>query len=92
MLLMDCQWKIKSCMVQSTLLQAEIKTTEELIERKKNKLEELRSAQDCLVESGEYAMGYPLSNNDIYRNIYHRQKCLIGPHIQKLLDECAKVV
>jgi hypothetical protein len=37
------QWEIESCTEKSTALQAEIKTTKELIEKKKNKLEELRS-------------------------------------------------
>jgi hypothetical protein len=74
--------------LQSTLLQAEIKTTEELIERIKKKLEELRRKQDCLTE---YAIDSTLSSNGINRNVYHG-KCLIGPFIKKLLDRRAKVV
>jgi hypothetical protein len=46
----------ESCTEQSTVLQAEIKTTKELIEKNKHKLEELRSTRDCLAESGEYAI------------------------------------
>jgi hypothetical protein len=85
------QWEIETCKEQSTVLQAEIKTTKELVEKKKRKLEELRSTRDCLAESGEYAIDLTLSNNGIDRNVYHG-KCLIGPHIQKLLDERTKVV
>jgi len=44
-----------------------------------------------LAESGEYAIDLTLSNNGIDQNVYHG-KCLIGPHIQKLLDERTKVV
>jgi peptidoglycan hydrolase CwlO-like protein len=36
-------WEIESCKQQSTELQKEIKTTKEMIEKKKKQLEELRS-------------------------------------------------
>jgi hypothetical protein len=61
-----------------------MKTTKELSERKKKKLEELRSTQDVLAEKAEYAIDCTLSENDIDRNIHHG-KCLISPHIQMLL-------
>ena len=85
------QWEIDYCTEQSTVLQAEIKTAKEQIEKKKKKLEELRSTRDCLAESGEYAIDPTLSENGIDRKVYHG-KCLIGPHIQKLLDERTKVI
>jgi hypothetical protein len=44
-----------------------------------------------LSESGEYAINLTLSNNGVDRNVYHG-KCLIGPHIQKLLDKRVKVL
>jgi hypothetical protein len=72
-------------------VQKEIKTTKEKIEKKKRKLEELRSERDCLAESGEYAMNRTLSNNGLDRNVYH-SKCQISPHIQKLLDRQVKVL
>jgi hypothetical protein len=78
-------WEIESCKEQSIELQNEIKTTKDMIEKKKKQLEELRSERDCLAESGEYAIDLTLSNNGVDRNVYHG-KCLIGPHIQKLLD------
>jgi hypothetical protein len=74
------------------LLQKEIKTTKEIIDKKKKKqLEEMRSERACLAESGEYAIDRTLSNNDVDRNVYHG-KCFIGPHIQRLLDECLKIL
>jgi hypothetical protein len=84
-------WEIESCKQQSTELQKEIKTTKEMVEKKKKQLEELRSEQDCLSESGEYAIDLTLSNNGVDRNVYHG-KCLIGPHIQKLLDKRVQVL
>ncbi len=62
-----------------------------MIEKKKKELEELRSTRDCLAESGEYAIDHILSKNGIDQNVYHG-KCLIGPHIQKLLDDCTEVI
>jgi hypothetical protein len=56
-----------------------------MIEKKKKQLEELRSERNCLAESGENAIDFTLSNNGVDINVYHG-KCLIGPHIQKLLD------
>jgi hypothetical protein len=41
-------WEIESCKQQSTELQKEIKTTKEMIEKKKKQLQELRSERDCL--------------------------------------------
>jgi hypothetical protein len=58
---------------------------------KKNWLEELRSERNCLAESGEYAIDLTLSNDGVDRNVYHG-KCLIGLHIQKLLDQRLKVL
>jgi hypothetical protein len=84
-------WEIGSCKKQSAELHKEIKTTKETIEKKKRKLEELRSEQDCLAESGEYAIEQTLSNHGVVRNVYYG-KCLIGPHIQKLLDRQVKVL
>ncbi len=78
-------WEIEACKQQSAELQKEIKTTKETTEKKKRKLEELRSERECLAESGKYAIDLTLSNNGVDRNVYHG-KCLIGPHIQKLLD------
>ncbi len=84
-------WEIDSCKQQSAELNKEIKTTKETIEKKKRKLEELRSERDCLAESGEYAIDRTLSNHGVDRNVYHG-KCLIGPHIQKLLERRVKVL
>jgi hypothetical protein len=78
-------WEIESCKEQSIELQNEIKTTKDMIEKKKKQLEELQSERNCLAESGKYAIDLTLSNNGVDRNVYHG-KCLIGPHIQKLLD------
>jgi hypothetical protein len=44
-----------------------------------------------LAESGEYAIDRTLSENGIDQNVYHG-KCLIGPHIQKLLDDRTEVI
>jgi hypothetical protein len=45
------QWEIGSCTLKSTSLQSERKTTKAMVERKKNKLEELRSTQEgCLAK------------------------------------------
>jgi hypothetical protein len=44
-----------------------------------------------LEESGEYAIDHTLSENGIGQNVYPG-KCLIGPHIQKLLDDRTKVI
>jgi hypothetical protein len=44
-----------------------------------------------LAERGEYAIDLTLSNNGVDRNVYHG-KCLIGPYIQKLLDQQVKVL
>jgi hypothetical protein len=45
-----------------------------------------------LAESGEYyTIDRTLSENGINQNVYHG-KCLIGPHIQKLLDDHTKVI
>jgi len=85
------QWEINCCKEQSKELRDEIKTTKEIIEKNKKKLEEMRSERDCLKESGEYAIDLTLSNNGVDRNVYHG-KCLIGPHIQKLLDRRVKVL
>jgi hypothetical protein len=85
------KWETNSCKEQSIELRKEIKSTKEMIERNKKKLEELRSERDCLKESGEYAIDLTLSNNGVDRNVYHG-KCLIGPHIQKLLDRRVKVL
>ena len=84
-------WEIESCKQQSTELQKEIKTTKETIDKKKRKLEDLRSERDEMAESGEYAIDLTLSKNGIDRNVYHG-KCLIGPHIQKLLERRVKVL
>ena len=51
----------------------------------------MRSTRDCLAKSGEYAIDLVLSNNGVDRNVYHG-KCIIGPHIQKLLDRRVKVL
>jgi hypothetical protein len=83
-------WEIVGRKQQSAKLQKEIKMTKEMIEKNKKELEELRSERDCLKESGEYAIDLTLSNNGVDRNVYH-SKCLIGPHIQKLLDHRVKV-
>ena len=85
------QWEIDSCKEQLEELRTEIKTTKEMIEKNKKKLEELRSERDCLKESCEYTIDLTLSNNGVNRNVYHG-KCLIGPHIQKLLDQQVKVL
>ena len=85
-LIKKLEWEINSCKDQSEELRNEIKTTKEIINKKKKKLEELRSERDCLKESGEYAIDLTLSNNGVDRNVYHG-KCIIGPHIQKLLDQ-----
>jgi hypothetical protein len=85
------QWEIDSCSEQAEELQSEMKSCKEMIEKKKKKLEELRSERDCLKESGEYAIDLTLSNNGVDRNVYHG-KCLIGPHIQKLLDRRVKIL
>jgi predicted RNase H-like nuclease (RuvC/YqgF family) len=77
------QWEITRCKEQSAGLRNEIKTTKERIEKNKSKLEELRGERDCLKDSGEYAIDLTLSNNGV-------GKCLIGPHIQKLLDRQVK--
>jgi hypothetical protein len=61
------------------------------LSKKKKQLEEMRSERDCLAESGEYAIDRTLSNNGVDRNVYHG-KCLIGPHIQRLLDERLKIL
>jgi hypothetical protein len=84
-------WDIESCKEHDAELRKEIKTTKGVIEKKKKELEDLRSARDCLAESGEYAIDRTLSNNGIDRNVYHG-KCLIGPHIQKLLDRRVKIL
>jgi predicted RNase H-like nuclease (RuvC/YqgF family) len=84
-------WEIGSCKQQATELQKEIKTTKETIEKKKKQLEELRSERNCLSESGEYAIDLTLLNNGVDRNVYHG-KCLIAPHIPKLLDKRVKVL
>ena len=85
------QWEINCCKEQSKQLRDEIKTRKEIIEKNKKRLEEMRSERDCLKESGEYAIDLTLSNNGVDRNVYHG-KCLIGPHIQKLLDRRVKVL
>jgi hypothetical protein len=90
-LMTKLSWEIESCKQQSAELHKEINTTKETIEKKKRKLEELRSERNCLAESGEYAINRTLSNHGIDRNVYHH-KCLIGPHIQKLLDQQVKVL
>jgi hypothetical protein len=60
--------------------------------QQQQQLEELRRSDcDCLKESGEYAIDLTLSNNGVDRNVYHG-KCLIAPHIQKLLDRRVKVL
>jgi hypothetical protein len=56
-----------------------------MIKKNKKKLEEMGSERNCLKESSEYAIDLTLSNNGVDRNVYHG-KCLIGPHIQKLLN------
>jgi hypothetical protein len=84
-------WEIESCKEQAAEIQKEIKTTKEMIEKKKKVLEELRSTRDCVQESGEYAIDLTLSKNGVDRNVYHG-KCLIGPHIQKLLDRRVKIL
>jgi len=84
-------WEIDSCKEQSAVLQAEIKEKKELMRKMEKKVEKLRGNRDCLAESGEYAIDLTLAVNGIDRNVYHG-KCLIGPHIQKLLDERAKVI
>jgi hypothetical protein len=56
-----------------------------MIKINKKELEELRSEHNYFKESGEYAIDPTLSNNGVDRNVYHG-KCLIGPHIQKLLN------
>ena len=84
-LISKLQWEINCCKEQSIEIRNEIKTTKETIEKNKKKLEEIRSERDCLKESGAYAIDLTLSNNGVDRNVYHG-KCLIGPHIQKLLD------
>jgi hypothetical protein len=90
-LIAKLQWEITCCKEQSADLRTEIKTTKETIEKNKTKLEELRGERDCLKDSGEYAIDLTLSNNGVDRNVYHG-KCLIGPHIQKLLDRRVKVL
>ena len=84
-------WEIESCTEQAKELQAEIKTAKDMIETIKRQLEEMRGTRDCLAQSGEYAIDRTLSNNGVDRNVYHG-KCLIGPHIQRLLDERVKVL
>jgi hypothetical protein len=84
-------WEIESCTEQARELRVEIKTTKEIIDKKKKQLEEMRSTRDCLAQSGEYAIDRTLSNNGVDRNVYHG-KCLIGPHIQRLLDEQEKIL
>jgi len=84
-------WDVESCKDHEAELQNEIRKTKGVIEKKKKGLEDLRSTRDCLAESGEYAIDLVLSNNGVDRNVYHG-KCLIGPHIQKLLDRQVKVL
>jgi hypothetical protein len=84
-------WDIEACKEHEAELQNEIKKTKGVIEKKKKGLEDLRSTRDCLAESGEYAIDLVLSNNGVDRNVYHG-KCLIGPHIQKLLDRRVKIL
>ncbi len=62
-----------------------------MIEKNKKELEEWSCERNCLKESGEYSLDLTLSNNNVDRNVYHG-KCLIGPHIQKLLDQQVKVL
>jgi hypothetical protein len=84
-------WAIKSCTEQAKELRAEIKTTKDIVNKKKKQLEDMRSTQDCLAQSDEYAIDHTLSNNGVDRNLYHG-KCLIGPYIQRLLEEQAKIL
>jgi hypothetical protein len=84
-------WEIDSCTEQAEGILDEMKTTKQLIDKKKKELEEMRSTRDCLDESGEYAIDHTLSNNGVDRNVYHG-KCLIGPHIRKLLERRVKVL
>jgi hypothetical protein len=82
----SCGKSSHSCTKQAKELHSEIKTTKEI---KKKQLEEMRSTQDCFAPSGEYAID--CTNNDMDRNVYHG-KCLIGPHIQRLLDNQVKIL
>jgi hypothetical protein len=84
-------WDIESCKEHEAELRNEIKETKGMIEKKKRGLEDLRIGRDCVAESGEHAIDLVLSNNGVDRNVYHG-KCLIGPHIQKLLDRRVKIL
>jgi hypothetical protein len=51
----------------------------------------MRKTQDCLDGSGEYAIDRTLAKHGVDRSVYHG-KCLIGPHIRKLLERRVKVI
>jgi hypothetical protein len=84
-------WEIDALANQANKIDVDLKQTKADVEKKKKELEVLRKTRDCLEKSGEYAIDRTLANSGVDRNVYHG-KCLIGPHIRKLLERRVNVL
>jgi hypothetical protein len=90
-LIANLKWEIDALAKQGKNIEARIKKAKAAIDEQKRKLEVLRTSRDCLEESGEYAIDRILGKYGVDRNVYHG-KCLIGPHIRKLLERRVEIL